>query len=103
MGLVPLSAIRQAPAALRDAVLAMEPGRARVVNDGSVLRIVLLVSREQAGQRDLSTPGTKDQITEALKARRQQLLRDAYLSALRADADVTNYVARRLVEGNGKL
>jgi peptidyl-prolyl cis-trans isomerase SurA len=103
MGLVPLSAIRQAPPALRDAVLNMEAGRARVVNDGNALRIVLVVSQEKAGQRDLSTPGTKDQITQALKARREQLLRDAYLGAIRADADVTNYLARRVVEGNGKL
>jgi peptidyl-prolyl cis-trans isomerase SurA len=103
MGLVPVSAIRQAPAALRNAVLEMEPGRARVVNDGNVLRIVLVVGREAAGQRDLSTPGTKDQITQALRARKEQLLRDAYLSARRTDANVTNYLARRLVEGNGKL
>jgi peptidyl-prolyl cis-trans isomerase SurA len=103
MGLVPLSAIKQAPGPLRDAVLAMEPGRARVVNDGNVLRIVLLVSQEKAGQRDLSTPGTKEQITQALRARKEQLLRDAYLQARRSDADVTNYLARRLVEGNGKL
>jgi peptidyl-prolyl cis-trans isomerase SurA len=103
MGLVPLSAIRQAPAALRDAVLNMEPGRARVVNDGTALRIMLVVSQEKAGQRDLSTPGTKDQITQALKARREQLLRDAFLSALRADAEVENLLARRVVEGNGKL
>lgn len=103
MGFVPVSAIRQAPKPLRDAVLSMEPGVARVVNDGNVFRIVLVVAKEAAGQRDLTTPGTKDQITQALKARREQLLRDAYLSALRADADVTNYLARRLVEGNGKL
>jgi peptidyl-prolyl cis-trans isomerase SurA len=103
MGLVPMSALKQAPAPLRDAVFAMEPGRARVVNDGNVLRIVLLVSQERAGQRDLSTPGTKEQITQALRARKEQLLRDAYLQARRTDADVTNYLARRLVEGNGKL
>jgi len=103
LGLVPLSAIRQAPAPLRDAVLAMEPGRARVVNDGNALRIVLVVSKETAGQRDLSTPGTKDQITQALKARKAQLLRDAYLNSRRTDADITNYLAKRIVEGNGKL
>jgi len=103
MGLVPVSAIRQAPAALRDVVLNIEPGNARVVNDGTALRIVLVVSREKAGQRDLSTPGTKEQITQALTARRTQLLRDAYLGSLRADAAITNYLARRLVSGKGKL
>jgi peptidyl-prolyl cis-trans isomerase SurA len=103
MGLVPLSAIRRAPAALRDAVLNTEPGRATVVQDGNVLRIVLVVSREKAGQRDLSTPGTKEQITQAIRMRKEQLLRDAYLNARRTDAEVTNYLARRLVERNGKL
>jgi peptidyl-prolyl cis-trans isomerase SurA len=103
MGLVPVSAIRQAPAALRNAVLEMEPGVARVVSDGGALRIMLVVSREAAGQRDLTSPGTKDQITQALKARREQLVRNAYLASLRAEADVTNYLATRLVEGSGKL
>jgi peptidyl-prolyl cis-trans isomerase SurA len=103
MGLVPLSAIRRAPAALRDVVLNTEPGRAQVVQDGNAVRIVLVVSREKAGQRDLSTPGTKEQLTQAIRMRKEQLLRDAYLNARRADAEVTNYLARRLVEGNGKL
>jgi hypothetical protein len=103
MGLVPVSAVRQAPAALRDAVLNTEPGNARVVNEGNALRIVMVVSREEAGQRDLSTPGTRDQITQALRARREQLLRNAYLDAVRTDAEVTNYLARRLVEGSGKV
>lgn len=103
MGLVGVSAIRRAPAALRDAVLTTEPGRASVVQDGNVLRIVLVVSREKAGQRELSTPGTREQITQAIRTRKEQLLRDAYLNTRRADAEVTNYLARRIVERNGKL
>jgi peptidyl-prolyl cis-trans isomerase SurA len=79
------------------------PGRARVVNQGGALSIVLLVSKEAAGQRDLSTPGTKDTITNTLRARREQLLRGAYLTALRTDAKVTNYLARQVVEKNGKV
>ena len=55
------------------------------------------------GQRDLSTPGVSDRITEGLKARKEQLLRTAYLTAARTDADVVNYLARRIVEGQGKL
>ena len=102
-GIVPLSSIRQAPAAIRDVVLKLEAGNARVVNDGNVLRIVFVVSKESAGQRDLSTPGVKDQITQALKGRKEQLLRDAYIAALRTDADITNHLARRLVQGNGKI
>jgi parvulin-like peptidyl-prolyl isomerase len=103
LGLVPISAVRQASPALRDAVLALTPGNARVVNQGGAQAIVLLVGVEKAGQRDLSTPGTKDQISAALKARKEALLRAAYITKLRDDADVTNHLARRLVESGGKL
>lgn len=101
LGLVPISAVRRAPPELRDAVLSMQPGRARIVNQGGAQTIVLLVAHETAGQRDLSTPGTRDQITNALKSRKEQLLRTAYLTSVRTKADVTNYLAQRLVESNG--
>ena len=103
LGLVPISRIQQAPPALRDAALQLPPGRARVVSQAGAHTIVYVVSREQAGQRDLSTPGVRDQITQALKARREQLLRTAYLAALRADAKVVNYEARRIVESQGAI
>jgi hypothetical protein len=40
----------------------------------------------------------RDQITATLRGRREQLLRMAYLTAIRGDAQVVNYLARRLVE-----
>jgi peptidyl-prolyl cis-trans isomerase SurA len=103
LGLVPLSALKGAPAALRDAVLQMMPGSARVITQGGAHRIVYLVAKEPAGQRDLSSPGVKDRISEGLKARREQLLRTAYLTAARTDAGVVNYIARRVVESQGKV
>jgi len=71
LGFVPISRLRQAPAPLRDAVLKLEPGRARVVNQGNALAIVFVVKKETAGQRDLSTPGVKQQITDTLKKAEQ--------------------------------
>ena len=50
--------------------------------------LVLVVAHEQAGQRDLSTPGVRGRITETLKARKEQLLRTAYLTSIRSDANV---------------
>jgi peptidyl-prolyl cis-trans isomerase SurA len=102
LGLVPLSAVKQATPALRDAVLKMAPGTARVVSQGDGHTIVLVVAREPAGQRDLSTPGVRQRITDTLRARREQLLRTAYLTTARTDADVVNYLARRVVEAQGK-
>jgi len=103
MGLVPISALKQAPPPLRDAVMKMTPGNARVVTQNGVHTIVYVVKREPAGQRDLSSPGVRDQITAALRGRREQLLRGAYLAALKTDADITNYLARRVVENQGKV
>ena len=43
------------------------------------------------------------EITEALKTRREQLLRSAYVTALRTDARIANQAAKRVVEANGKV
>lgn len=102
LGFMPLSALKQAPPPLRDAVLKLAPGNVRVVSAGGGHAIVLLVARESAGQRDLSTPGVKENIGNTLRGRREQLLRSAYLSAARSDAEVVNHLARRLVESQGK-
>jgi peptidyl-prolyl cis-trans isomerase SurA len=101
LGLVPLSAIKKAPAELRDAVLQTQPGKARVASRDGVRTIVYVVSKEQAGQRDLTTPGVKQQISDALRGRKEQLLRTAYLSEARTNAHVVNYLAQTVVQSQG--
>jgi parvulin-like peptidyl-prolyl isomerase len=101
MGLVPLSKLKQVSPSLRDAVLNKAPGTVNVANVGGAYTIVLVVGHEPAGQRDLSTPGLRDRITDTLKGRKEQLLRSAYLTAIRTDANVVNYLARRVVDAKG--
>jgi parvulin-like peptidyl-prolyl isomerase len=103
LGLVPVSRLRQAPPQLRDAVLNKAPGSVNVASAGGNYTLVLVVAHEQAGQRDLSTPGVRERISETLRSRREQLLRAAYLTAARSDATVVNYLARRLVESKGAV
>jgi parvulin-like peptidyl-prolyl isomerase len=103
LGLVPLSALKQAPAALREAVMKAEPGTARLVTLGGVHTVVLIVGREAAGQRDLTMPEVKQQITDLLRGRREQVLRTAYLANLRSDAKVVNHLAQRVVQAQGKV
>jgi peptidyl-prolyl cis-trans isomerase SurA len=103
LGFVPLSRLKQAPPALRNAVLNKEPGTVNLVSGGGAYTLVLVVAREPAGQRDLSTPGMRDRITETLRGRREQLLRLAYLTTVRGDAQVVNYLARRLVDSSATL
>jgi peptidyl-prolyl cis-trans isomerase SurA len=104
MGLVPVSRLKQAPQQLRDAVLKKAPGSVNwVIGNAGAHSIVLVVAHEPAGQRDLSTPGVRDRITEALRGRKEQLLRAAYLTDLRTTARVENHLARQLVESRGKM
>lgn len=103
LGLVPMSRLNQAPPQLRNAVLGKNPGAVNVAAAGGAYTLVLVVAHEPAGQRDLSTPGLKENLTQSLKARKQQVARAAFVSAARTDADITNYLARRLVEGKGTL
>jgi peptidyl-prolyl cis-trans isomerase SurA len=103
LGLVPISRLKQAPQPLRDAVLNKSPGSVNLASAGGVYTLVLVVAHEPAGQRDLSTPGMRDNITETLRERKEQLLRMAYLTTVRGDAHVVNYLARRIVDSKAAL
>jgi peptidyl-prolyl cis-trans isomerase SurA len=101
LGFVPVSALQNAPPALRDAVMKLTPGSANVVSGGGAHTIVLLVAKDAAGQKELSA--VKEGISATLKERKQQLLRSAYIGVVRNDAVVVNHLARRLMQSNGKM
>jgi peptidyl-prolyl cis-trans isomerase SurA len=103
LGLVPVSRLRQAPPPLRDAVLGKEPGAVSLVTMGGTHTVVLVVAHELAGQRDPSMPQVRQRITDTIRGRKEQLLRSAYLTAIRSDAVIVNYLARRLVDSQGKM
>jgi peptidyl-prolyl cis-trans isomerase SurA len=100
LGFLPVSRLKQAPAPLRDAVLNKAAGSVNVASANGAHTLVLVVAHEQAGQRDLSTPGVKERITDTLRGRRDQLLRAAYLTVVRSDATVVNHAARRLLDAS---
>jgi peptidyl-prolyl cis-trans isomerase SurA len=97
VGLVSASQLQQAPAPLRDAVLKSQAGTISQVNVGGSYTIVLVASKEAAGQRDLTTPGVRDNITSALRDRQQQLLQTAFLTVVRNDAQVQNLLAKQVL------
>jgi peptidyl-prolyl cis-trans isomerase SurA len=103
LGFVPVSRLKQAPPALRDVVLNKSPGTVNVATIGGIHTIVLVLAHEAAGQRDLSMPAVRERITGTLRGRKAQLLRAAYLTSVRGDARVVNYLARKVVESDGKL
>ena len=79
------------------------PGRQPGDVDVVVHTIVLVVAKDKKGQKDLSMPEVKEAISSTLKTRKEQLLRAAYLSALRNDAQVTNVLAKQIVQAGGKV
>jgi peptidyl-prolyl cis-trans isomerase SurA len=101
LGLVPMSRLQAAPPQLRNAVLGKNPGAVNVAASNGAYTLVLVVSHEQAGQRDLNTPGLKDNLRNSLKQRKEQVLRAAFLTAARSDAKVEHFLARRLVDAKG--
>ena len=104
LGYVPESSLNQSDPALKKMVLAMKPGQVSqpiVLKDS--IRILKLVTRESAGQRSISDPQVQQSIRDTLRNRKEQLLRAAYLAVARDEARVTNYLARQVLESNGKL
>jgi len=103
LGFVPASALARVSPQLRDAVLKMQPGSVSTVNVGTNFTILALISKEPAGQRDLNTPTVKDGIRDLLQTRKQELLRTAFVAAARADAKITNYLAKQVVDAQAKV
>jgi peptidyl-prolyl cis-trans isomerase SurA len=110
LGYVPESGLngQQVDPALKKAVLALKPGQVSQPIEardqtGISFHILKLIAREAPGQRNLNEPQVQQNIRDTLRSRKEQLLRSAYLATARDDAQVTNYLARQVIEAAGKL
>ena len=110
LGTVPESSLRNTDPLTRDAVMKLKPGQyssiISVVNPATKqalgFRIVKVLAKEPAGQRDLATdPRVGQAIRSQLHDRREQLLKAAYYKVLRDSAKVENYYARKIIDSNG--
>jgi peptidyl-prolyl cis-trans isomerase SurA len=66
-------------------------------------RIVKLVAKEPAGQRELGDPRVQQAIRTQLRDRREQLLKAAYYESLRDSAKVRNYFSDDILKSNGNI
>ncbi|HZO52034.1 MAG TPA: peptidylprolyl isomerase [Bryobacteraceae bacterium] len=99
MGFIPESALEQANVELRKMVMSLQPGQVSpIISTAEGYRILKLVSKEPAGQRDLNDPRVQQTIRETLQNRKDQLRKTAYYEVARNEARVTNYFAQRVLE-----
>lgn len=109
LGTVQETGLKGTDQATRETVMKLKPGQyspiITVVNPATKqalgFRIVKLVSKEPAGQRDLSDPRVQQAIRSQLHDRREQLLKAAYYEVLRDSAKVENYYAKSVLDSNG--
>ena len=64
-------------------------------------RVVRLISKEAAGQRELRDPRVQQAIREQLRDRREQLLKAAYYEVIRDEAKVANFFAEDVLKKAG--
>lgn len=111
LGTVPESGLKGTDPATRDSVLKLKPGQFSpiivVMNPNTRqevgYRIVKLIAKEPAGQREFSDPRVQQSIRSQLHDRREQLLKSAYYEVLRDSAKVENYYAKQVLDTNGNV
>jgi peptidyl-prolyl cis-trans isomerase SurA len=109
LGFTPESSLNNTDPLTREAVMKLKPGQyspvIAVANPANKqvfgFRIVKLISKEPAGQRELSDPRVQQAIRQQLIDRREQLLKAAYYEDLRDQAKVTNYYAEEILKSTG--
>jgi peptidyl-prolyl cis-trans isomerase SurA len=110
LGFTPQSALAKTDPATRDAVSKLKPGQySNVVTIANPenrqvygFRIVKVVAKEPAGQRELNDPRVQQAIRDQLRDRREQLLKAAYYDVVRDQAKVENYYAEQILKSTGQ-
>lgn len=103
MGFLPESTLEQASPELRKVVASMQPGAiSGVMHMQDGYRILKVISKEPAGQRDLQDPRVQQEIRENLLNQKDSLLKAAYYEVQRNASKVVNYMAQSVVDAASK-
>ena len=88
---------------LKKLVLSMNAGEiSPILHNQDGYRILKMISKEPAGQHELSDPRVQQQIREILLNRKDQLLKFAYSEVARNEAKVVNNLAKKVADSMGK-
>jgi peptidyl-prolyl cis-trans isomerase SurA len=103
LGFVGESALDKSSPDLKKLVLSLQPGQlSPIIRTPEGYRILKMISKEPAGQRDLSDPRVQQSIRETLLSRKDQLLKTAYYDTARNEAKIANNMSRSVFAGAAK-
>ena len=103
MGFLPESTLEKASPELRKMVAGLQPGAlSGIMHMQDGYRILKVISKEPAGQRDIQDPRVQQQIRENLLNQKDSLLKAAYYEVQRNSAKVVNYMAQSVVDAASK-
>jgi peptidyl-prolyl cis-trans isomerase SurA len=103
LGFVGESALEKVNPELRRVILEMTPGQiSTVLHTPEGYRIIKLISKEPAGQRELSDPRVTEEIRQGLFQAKEQVLRSAFYEVARSEAKVVNYYAQSVLESRDR-
>lgn len=71
--------------------------------EGRVLILKVQQKKEQDEDQTLETPGVREQITKALIDSRKQLLSESYAAVAMSEANIQNYLAKKVIENPNEL
>ena len=84
-------------------ILGMTPGQVSpIIHTQEGYRIIKLIAKEPAGQRELSDPRVQEEIRQNLFQGKEQVLRAAFYEVARNEAKVVNYYAQSVLESRDK-
>ena len=106
LGNIPESALKSTDPATRDAVLRLKSGQHTqiipvVVPPARGFRVVKLIDKIPAGQRELNDPRVQQFIRDRLRESAEQLRKAAFYEVLRNQAKVQNYFAEVILKQAG--
>jgi peptidyl-prolyl cis-trans isomerase SurA len=103
VGFLPESTLEKASPELRKMILEMTPGQVSpVIRTPEGYRIIKLISKEPAGQRQLSDPRVQEEIRQGLFQGKEQVLTSAFYEVARSEAKVVNYYAESVLASRDK-
>lgn len=108
LGFIPENSLKEDKQAF-EAIRVLKPGEhtaALPAGDAQTnqlfgFRILMLIDKEPAGQRQPSDEKVQKSIRDKLTSQRDQLLQSAYLEAMRSQSKIRNYLAEKILKEYG--